>query len=140
LLILAVRRNELARATWPEFDLDQATWKLADIRTKTAEPRVIPLPRLAVEILKALPRFTGGPYLFSTSGGRTPVTNFTRLKEEIDRKIAVLDGPAPIAPWRFYDLRRTAPSDWSAPPLFPVGAQFMLRPPPPGLPPRPPTS
>jgi integrase len=126
LLILAVRRNELAKATWPEFDLDQATWKLADTRTKTAEPRVIPLPRLTVEILKALPRFTGGPHLFSTSGGRTPITNFTRLKEEIDRKIAVLDGPAPIAPWRFHDLRRTARSNWSALPILPVVAELML--------------
>ena len=126
LLILAVRRNELARATWPEFDLDQATWKLADTRTKTAKPRVIPLSRLAVEILKALPRFTGGPYLFSTSGGRTAVTNFTRLKEEIDRKIAVLDGPTPIAPWRFHDLRRTARSNWSALPILPVVAEMML--------------
>jgi integrase len=127
LLILAVRRNELARATWPEFDLDQTTWRLADTRTKTAEPRVIPLPRLAVDILKALPRFTGGPYLFSTSGGRTPVTNFTRLKEEIDRKVTALNGgDGDIMPWRFHDLRRTARSNWSALPILPVVAELML--------------
>jgi integrase len=127
LLILGVRRNELAQATWDEFDLAdpaKATWTLEHTRTKNQEPRTIPLPRLATDIIAALPRFTGGPYVFSANAGRTPITNFSRLKENIDRKITALG--APIRSWRLHDLRRSARSNWSALSIPPLICELML--------------
>jgi integrase len=125
LLILGVRRNELAKAQWDEFDLAKGTWKLEDTRTKNEEPRLIPLPRLAVNIINALPRFSG-PQLFSTTAGRGPMSNFSWLKRALDRKVGAVNGGAPITPWRFHDLRRTARSNWSALPILPVVAELML--------------
>jgi integrase len=130
LLILGVRRRELSQATHGEFenldDPDKAIWRLAHTRTKNQEPREIPLPPLAVDIINALPRFTA-PYLFSTTDGRTPVTNFTRLKEEIDRKITTLNDGAPIRPWRFHDLRRSMRSNLSAiRTISPLVAELMI--------------
>jgi integrase len=129
LLILGVRRNELAEAKWDEFDLtdpDKATWRLAATRTKNEEPRVIPLPRAAVDILNAMPRFSGS-YLFSGTGGRAPITNFSRLKEEIDKKIATVNDGKTIAPWRFHDLRRSMRTNLSAiATISPIVAELMI--------------
>jgi len=125
LLIMGVRRNELAKARWDEFDLGKGTWKLEDTRTKNAEPRLIPLPSMARDIINALPRFSG-PYVFSTTGGAKPMCHFGRLKETLDRKIAAVNGGAAIARWTFHDLRRSARSRWSALPILPVVAEMML--------------
>jgi integrase len=128
LLILGVRRNELAQATRGEFDLTdpvKATWTLEHTRTKNQEPRVIPLPKMAVDIITALPRFNG-PYVFSVNGGRAPITSFARMKYKLDRKITALNGGTPIRPWRLHDLRRSARSNWSALPILPVVAEMML--------------
>jgi integrase len=59
LLALGVRKGELLRAKWSEFDLDGVTdfgpvWRLAAKRTKTATPLSIPLAPAAVGWLKAL--------------------------------------------------------------------------------------
>jgi integrase len=59
LLALGVRKGELLRAKWSEFDLDGVTdlgpvWRLAARRTKTAAPLSIPLAPAAVGWLKAL--------------------------------------------------------------------------------------
>jgi integrase len=129
LLILGVRRNELALAKWDEFDLadpDKATWRLEATRTKNEEPRVIPLPRAAVDILNTLPRFSGS-YLFSGTSGRTPILNFSRLKEVIDKKITTVNDGKPIAPWRFHDLRRSMRTHLSAiATISPIVAELMI--------------
>jgi integrase len=126
LLILGVRRNELAEATWAEFDFDGSTWKLEDTRTKNGETRTIPLPGMAVDILSSLPRFTGGANLFSSSAGRAPWTSYDRSKKQFDRKVAKLNDDVQITPWRFHDLRRTARSNWSALEIPFVVAELML--------------
>jgi integrase len=127
LLILGVRRNELARATWPEFDLQKATWQLADTRVKNEETRVIPLPQMALDILNALPRFTGGPYLLTASGGRAPWTSYDFSKKAVDRKVADLNGGQPINNWRFHDLRRSMRTGLSAiPTISPIVAELMI--------------
>ena len=96
LLILGVRRGEMAEATWGEFDLAKATWALAESRTKNEEARVLPLPKIAADILATLPRFSG-PHLFSTTHGRKAIANFAKLKARLDRKSRKLNGGAPIA-------------------------------------------
>jgi integrase len=129
LLILGVRRNELAKAKWEEFSLadpEKATWRLEATRTKNEEPRVIPLPRAAVDILNALPRFSGS-FVFSGTSGRTPISNFSRLKEEIDKKVTTVNDGKPIAPWRFHDLRRSMRTHLSAiTTISPIVAELMI--------------
>jgi integrase len=126
LLILGCRRNELADATWEEFDFEAATWKLVETRIKNNETRIIPLPRTALDILRALPRFAG-PYLFSASGGRTPWCSYDASKKAVDRRITALNGDVPISNWRYHDLRRTMRTNLSAiPTISPIVAELMI--------------
>jgi integrase len=126
LLVLGCRRSELAQMTWDEVDLVKGTWLLAAERTKNADPRLIPLPRLAVDMLAAMPRFTR-PHVFSSSYGARPISGFGQLKNMLDRRIAKLSGGAPIAPWRLHDLRRTMRTNLSAiPSISSLTAELLL--------------
>jgi len=70
LLALGVRKGELLRARWSEFDLDGATdagplWRLPASRTKTAAPLSIPLVPDVVGWLKSLREIsTGSEFVF----------------------------------------------------------------------------
>jgi integrase len=65
LLALGVRKGELLRAKWSEFDLDGTTdlgplWRLPASRTKTAAPLSIPLVPAVVGWLKSLREVASG--------------------------------------------------------------------------------
>ncbi|MGB5183598.1 MAG: hypothetical protein WBO12_15615 [Xanthobacteraceae bacterium] len=52
-------------------------------------------------------------FLFSSDGGKTSFSGFSKCKRALDRKIAELrkaDGRKPMPAWRLHDLRRTARS------------------------------
>jgi len=69
LVILTAARAGMVRlATWAEFDLDAAVWHLPAERMKTRQAFTIPLPKQAVELLRALPRTVGSSYLFPGTG------------------------------------------------------------------------
>jgi integrase len=125
LLILGCRRGELAAMTRDEVDLGKAMWTLRGERTKNGDPRIVPLPRLAVGILAAMPRFTG-PFLFSTTYGKRPISGFAKIKQTLDRRIAKLNDGKPIADWRLHDLRRSMRTNLSALPILPVVAELMI--------------
>ena len=125
LLILGCRRGELAEMTWDEVDLGKATWALKGERTKNGDPRLIPLPRLAVDILVAMPRFSG-PFVFSTTYGKRPISGFAKIKRTLDRRIAELNEGKPIASWRLHDLRRTMRTNLSALAILPIVAEMMI--------------
>lgn len=64
LLILCVRKQELTAAKVAEFDLDNAVWALPAERTKTNQAIDIPLPAIAVDMLRELVRMgEGSEYL-----------------------------------------------------------------------------
>lgn len=56
---LWVRTSELIEADWPEFDLDKARWEIPPERMKKRLPHIVPLPKQAVTILRALDGRTG---------------------------------------------------------------------------------
>ena len=121
LLLTGARKSEVADARWTEIDLDRALWTILPERTKTDTAHVIPLSAEAVEILKALPRWTKGDYIFSTTSGVKSVNGFSKAKERLDRIIGGTTGTA-MADWRFHDLRRTARTHFSA-----IPAQDIVR-------------
>jgi integrase len=125
LLVLGCRRGELAEMTWNEVDLAKATWLLKGERTKNGDPRAFPLPHLAVEILAAMPRFTG-PYVFSTTYGKRPISGFAKIKQALDRRITKLSGGEPMAGWRLHDLRRSMRTNLSALAILPIVAELMI--------------
>ena len=114
-LLLGQRRNETAGMRWGDLDLDKKIWTLPAETTKSAREHVMPLPPLAVDILKALPQkaysvnrsVRPSPFVFTTDGVRA-ISGFSKAKPALDRVIArARDGEA-LPPWTIHDLRRTA--------------------------------
>jgi integrase len=63
--LVFVRPGELRAAEWPEFDLENAEWRIPGERMKMGEPHLVPLSRQALAILRELqPLARGGKYLF----------------------------------------------------------------------------
>jgi integrase len=63
-ILTAVRTGEARFATWDEINFDTQRWTIPAERTKTRKPHVVPLAPRAIELLKALPREHGTPYVF----------------------------------------------------------------------------
>jgi len=93
------RLDEVAQATWDEFDLDSQTWALSGSRTKNGRPHVVHLSDAAMSTISALPQVDGQAWLFSTTG-RGPVKGFSKAKAKLDEESGVTN-------WTFHDLRRT---------------------------------
>ncbi len=120
LLATAQRLREVARMRWPEIDRDNAVWIIPGERTKSGRETEVPLSTLALEILDALPRFTEGDFVFTTTSGERPVSGFSKSKRRTDALILEAareqaeengqdpDAVKPMPPWRTHDLRRTA--------------------------------
>jgi integrase len=129
LLILGCRRSELAAARWREFDLRKPgseSWTLEGARTKSGDPRIIPLPAMAVAMIAALPRFAAGDFMFSALHGRRPFTAFSRMKARLDDKVTKLNGGVPLEQWGLHDLRRSMRTRLSALPIAPIVSELMI--------------
>jgi integrase len=99
LLLTGCRLDEIGELEWSEVSDDCATITLPPARTKNRRPHILQLPHVASSLIAAQPR--NGRYVFSRSGGITPISGWSKAKER-------LDAVAGIAPWRIHDLRRTA--------------------------------
>ena len=124
LLLTAVRRGEAAGMTWDEVNLDDALWVIPAHRTKTGAPHEVPLSRMAVELLKSLPRFAGD-FIFSANGGRAPIKGFGKFKDAVDARAAELAPPG-LTEWRFHDLRRSARTNLSSLGVSPFIAELVI--------------
>lgn len=102
LMLTGQRRSEVSEMRWSELDLDNALWTIPRARVKNGTTHIVPLSRLAISIIRALPRFLGSDYVFTTTG-ISPINGFGRLKERLDVAF-----PSGTEDWRFHDLRRTA--------------------------------
>jgi integrase len=54
LIRTATRSDEVRKARWPEFDLEEKTWTIPGKRTKSGEEFRVPLSRPAVALLRAV--------------------------------------------------------------------------------------
>jgi integrase len=116
LLLTAQRRDELAHATWSEFDLEGHTWMLPGERTKNWRTHIVHLSKLPVEILEKLPRLASKKrWIFTTGlgGADTPVSGFGRGRERIAAAMAEISGEE-VAPFTLHDLRRSAATGMAA--------------------------
>ena len=79
--MLFVRPTELRCATWQEFDLDTAEWRIPAERMKMRRTHIVPLSCQALTILKELKKFSGeGQYLFPSTRTETrPISDATML-------------------------------------------------------------
>ena len=97
LALTGQRRDEVARMSWDEVDLDHRVWTLPATRTKNDKPHIVQLSDPAVAVIGAQPR--SGRFVFSRNGV-APVGDFSSQKRRLDDLCGV-------SHWRLHDLRRT---------------------------------
>lgn len=105
LMLTGCRREEIARAKWPEIDLDRRLLVIPPARFKSGVTHMVPLSTPAVELVKNLPHHNG-PHVFTTTFGKKAIDGWSRTKTRIEALMAKeLGSPAPR--WVFHDLRHT---------------------------------
>ncbi len=117
-LLTGCRNAEVREARWREFDLDAGVWRVPEERFKSGSEHLVTLSGDAVTLLRALPRFKQGDFLFSASFGRTPVHGLSKVKPKLDRlmlhtlrSLSRMRGENPadttLRPFVTHDVRRT---------------------------------
>jgi integrase len=84
-------------------DIQGDVWTIRTELKEKGNPGTLKLPKVALEILGALPRFVGNPYVFAGRKGAFALLDNGRYKRDFDAKCGVTG-------WRLHDLRRTARS------------------------------
>jgi integrase len=102
LALTGSRRAEIAGMRWSELDLDKGLWSLPKERAKNKRALILPLPPLALSIVRSAPERVGRDQLFGERAA-SGFTHWSEAKQELDARLA---GKA--KPWRLHDLRRTA--------------------------------
>jgi integrase len=100
LALTAQRREEVARASSDELDIEQRIWSLPKARTKNGKPHIVHLSNEAIAVLNSANKI--GAFIFSLDGTK-PFQDFSGAKRELDRLSRVKE-------WRLHDLRRTCVS------------------------------
>jgi integrase len=107
LFLTATRRRMVSDMTFDE--VDGRGWTVPGTRNKGARDHFVPLTETVLALLG--PKRPG--FLFSTDGGKTAFSGFSKSKAALDRKLREIRkaaGRKPMAPWVLHDLRRTARS------------------------------
>jgi integrase len=120
LMLTGARREEVAAATWREFDLKakQPVWVIPEDRAKNSTEHHVALAPTALAILEGLPRIVGKGNFILTTNGETSISGYSRGKARLDaamlaiaRKEAEERGDDPdevsIPDWTLHDLRRS---------------------------------
>jgi integrase len=105
LALTGQRRDEIARLRREEVDIENRLLTLPAERTKNNQPHEVPLSDAALTVLNNVPHVAGSPYVFTTNGGASPASGYSKNKRRLDALL-----PAGMPPWRLHDLRRTAAS------------------------------
>ena len=97
LVLTGCRRNEILGLRWTDVDFDSGELSLTDSKTGA---RIVPLPPAAAEVLAALPRIPGNPWVVPGKKRGTHLRNLNDSWDRIRRR-AGLDGV------RLHDLRHS---------------------------------
>jgi integrase len=115
-MLTGVRRLEAAEASWQEIDLGSRRWVIPAERMKArpgkAKPHLVPITPAIEALLNETPRFTGGQYLFSNSGGAKALSAFSKAKHDLDEAMKADLGDA-FRPFVIHDVRRTCRTKFS---------------------------
>jgi integrase len=117
LLLTAQRREKLLTLQWGDIDA-KGVWTIRTEEREKGNPGTLQLPKVALDIIEARPRFVGNPHVFA--GRKGPIAfNFSKVKANFDRAAGVTN-------WRLHDLRRTARSLMSRAGVRPDIAERVL--------------
>jgi integrase len=107
LVLTGQREREVADMSWSEIDLGNRLWTIPAVRMKGGAAHAVPLSPAAVSLIEALPRFTAGDFVFTTTAGAKPINGFSKAKTRIDRL-------SQVSGWKIHDLRRSMRTHLSA--------------------------
>ena len=93
LALTGQRRDEVARMSWDEVDLERGVWTLPAARTKNDKPHIVQLADPAVVVIGTQQR--SGRFVFSRNGV-APIGDFSSQKRRLDN----LCGSLAVAPPR----------------------------------------
>lgn len=100
LLVTGARLNEIRRLTWRSVDFDNRLLIVEDHKTDETGPKLIPLNRAALEILRATPRDGTNPYVIQGTKPGEPYSDLEKPWRAL-RKLAGLEDV------RIHDLRHS---------------------------------
>ena len=101
-LVTGQRLGEISGMAGSELRLQRKEWHLPGARTKNANPHIVPLSDLAMQIIQqALADAHGAPFAFPHQGGGRPSVMVSAMVSTRNQQFG-------IAPWGCHDLRRTA--------------------------------
>jgi integrase len=100
LLLTAQRRGKVL--TMRHDDIINDSWIIRSEKREKGNPGVLPLPKMALAIIRAQPVIRGRPEVFMVGG-------LDAHKQELDRKMAAVLG-RPVENWVLHDLRRSSRS------------------------------
>jgi integrase len=106
-LLTAQRREKVASMKWEDVSVD-GIWSLPSETREKSNAEELPLPDLALGIIRAQHRLAGNPFVFPGRGSAR-FNSFGRGKEGLDAKVKEMIG-AELPHWTIHDLRRTARS------------------------------
>jgi integrase len=119
LILTGLRLNEVADANENEIDLKKRIWIIPASRMKSGLDHVVPLCSSTVALLKPLPKWTAGNFIFTTTSGAKPVHVSDKVKKKINKIVG-------FSNWRNHDLRRTVRTHLSRLPIEEHVRELML--------------
>jgi integrase len=123
LILSGQRLNEIAQARRSEISENEGMLLIPSGRMKNKKAHALPLAEQMHELFAGLPLFEGGDFLFSTTGGKRPISGFSKMKERFDKAVAKL---GEVAHWTHHDLRRTTRTGLSRAGVLPFHAELVI--------------
>ena len=119
MILTGQREREVADLSWSEVDLDNALWTIPAARMKGGRAHEVPLSPAALGLLRSLPRWSAGDFVFTTTAGAKPINGSSKAKVRMDRLSGVTD-------WKLHDLRRTMRTELSGLPVQDLVRELVI--------------
>jgi integrase len=102
LILTACRRQEIGGLKWNEVDFDRGTVTIAASRSKNGRALTLPLPSVAINLLRSMPRRDGCVF----GNGVNGLSGWSYAISVLNSKITAAEGKA-LPPWTLHDIRRS---------------------------------
>jgi integrase len=100
LILTGCRRAEIGGLRWTEIKPD-GSLQLPPERTKNGRGHVLPLPQMALDIIKTVPQIVGRDLLFGVRGARG-FRDWERKAADLDQRLG-----DSVKEWHLHDIRRS---------------------------------